>query len=186
MIDWLIDWVTEPRWVWCFPLGLAISCIVRRNIIDAKNAAGSFRDIAFFKGRVPPGQFGLMQNTPVIYLWPHWHGSEKKFERTIFFPVHNPFTRSCANSVPDCSTVHTLCRSKTCTVPRVGVLTKGGSVQVFIHSKNFPELCERDLRLVWSGGLAEAGVELRQTSEQHNVFESTRRALLWYTEQLIW
>ena len=114
---------------------------------------------------MPPGQFGLMQNTPVIYLWPHGHGVQKNFlNKLFFFPSTTPaFTRSCANSVTDCSTVNTLCRSKTCTVPRIEVFrTKRGSVQVFVRSKIFPDQCKRDLRIVWSGGPVEAGLELRK------------------------
>ena len=121
---------------------------------------------------MPPGQFGLMQNTPVIYLWPHGHGVEENFLNKLFFFLSTTpaFTRSCANSVTDCSTVNTLCRSKTCTVPRIGVFrTKRGSVQVFVRSKIFPDQCKRDLRVVWSGGPVEAGLELRQSTEQHNL-----------------
>ena len=121
---------------------------------------------------MPPGQFGLMQNTPVIYLWPHWHGVQKNFLNKLFFFLSTTpaFTRSCANSVTDCSTVNTLCRSKTCTVPRIGVFrTKRGSLQVFVGSKIFSDPCKRDLRIVWSGGPVEAGLELRQSTEQHNL-----------------
>ena len=118
---------------------------------------------------MPPGQFGLMQNKPEIYLWPHWHGSRKNlWTNYFFFLSYYPFIRSPASSVTDCCTEHTFCRSKTCTVPRVGVLTKGGSVQVFVRSKLFPVLCKRDLRLFevvdWSKPVSNYGKAMNSTT----------------------
>ena len=92
----------------------------------------------------------------------------KNFWTNYFFPVIlSVYTKLCKFCYRLLYWTHFL-PFKNLQVPRVGVLTKGGSVQVFVRSILFPVLCKRDLRLLevvdWSKPVSNYGKALNSTT----------------------